>query len=164
MKNLYLLCGKVGSGKSTIAKFLSENYGVIHFSADDFMLKLFGEIEDREVFNQKLNATKDLIYEICDKLLDKNNIVLDFGFWTKQERNDLIKRFPKHNVVLIYNKINDEEILNRISKRNSNLKENEYFMDEATFRFLSSLFEEPDETEKFIIYENNQKLVKDLNL
>ena len=105
MRNLYLLCGKVGSGKTTIAKFLSDNYGVIHFSADDFMLKLFGEIEDREIFNQKLNATKDLIYEICDKLLDKNDVVLDFGFWTKKERNDLIKRFPKHNVVLIYNKI-----------------------------------------------------------
>ena len=38
------------------------------------MLKLFGEIEEREVFNQKLNAVKNLIYEICDKLLDNNKI------------------------------------------------------------------------------------------
>ena len=126
------------------------------------MLKLFGEIEEREVFNQKLNAVKNLIYEICDKLLDNNNVVLDFGFWTKQERNELKQRFSKYNVTLIYNKIDDKIILDRINKRNSNLKENEYFMDEATFKFLSSLFEEPDETEEVIIYKNNEQLSKDL--
>ena len=157
MKNLFLLCGKPGAGKTTLANFLAQNYGFIHFSADDFMLRLFGEIEDRNLFNKKLNACKELIYELCFKLLNNNDVVLDFGFWTKEERQHIRSTFSKYNVFTIYIKLSDDEIFNRIEKRNSNLKENEYFMDKETFNFLSSKFEEPNNEKNLIVFENIEK-------
>ncbi len=159
MGNLFLLCGKPGSGKTTLAKSLKEKFGLIHFSADDFMLKLFGEIDDRNIFEQKLKATKDLIYTICDDLLVNNNVVLDFGFWTKFERDEIIKRFKNNKVIIVYLKLDDDKIFNQIEKRNANLKDNEYFMDKNTFEFLSSKFEEPTE-EECVICKNTNTFVE----
>lgn len=163
MNKLYLLCGKPGCGKTTLATVLKENYGMIHFSADNFMLKLFGEIEDRAIFEDKLKACKNLIYEICEQILDKNDVVLDFGFWTKEERNNIKTLFSNRKVVLVYMKLDDEKIFNQITNRNNNLKDNEYFMDRSTFDFLSGKFEEPTEDENPIIYTDLNEFIKLIN-
>ncbi len=160
MSKLFLLCGKPGSGKTTLAKSLKDRFGLIHFSADDFMLKLFGEIEDRDLFDKKLKVTKDLIYQICDDVLVNNNVVLDFGFWTKREREEVKEKFKNHKVVVVYLKLDDEKIFSQIENRNSNLKDNEYFMDLNTFKILSSKFEEPTEDE-CVICENTETFVEE---
>ena len=160
MGKLFLLCGKPGSGKTTLAKALKKDYGLIHFSADDFMLKLFGEIEDRDMFDKKLKATKDLIYQICDDVLRSNNVVLDFGFWTKRERKDLKNRFKNYEVIVVYLKLDDNKIFSQIENRNNNLKDNEYFMDLTTFKILSSKFEEPT-IDECVVCENTTKFVEE---
>ena len=155
MGKLFLLCGKPGSGKTTLAKFLKEKFGLIHFSADDFMLKLFGEIDDRNLFDEKLVVTKDLIYQICDDVLRSNNVILDFGFWTKSEREQVINRFKNYEVIIVYLKLDEDKIFNQIEKRNANLKDNEYFMDLNTFKILSSKFEEPTDEECVVCEDTN---------
>ena len=160
MNNLYILCGKPGCGKTTLAQALKEKFGMVHFSADNFMLKLFGEIEDRSVFEAKLKACKDVIYEISEQLLDSNDVVLDFGFWTKEERNYIKNLFKNRNVVLVYMKLDDEKIFSQITNRNNNLKDNEYYMDRPTFDFLSGKFEEPTQDENPIIYNDLNQLLE----
>ena len=162
MGNLYLLCGKPGCGKSTVARELEKNYNYIHFSADDFMLKLYGEIQDRTEFEEKLNTVKELIYEICDKALINNNVVLDFGFWTKKERDFVRERFSKFDVTLIYFDLTNDEIWKQIEKRNKTLKGNEYFMDRATFDFLCSKFEKPT-SETCVVITNKKTKIQELN-
>lgn len=152
MNKLYLLCGKPGCGKTTLAKKLKNEFGVIHLSADDFMLKLFGEITDRKIFDEKLTVTKNLIYDISKQLLVKNDVVLDFGFWTRNERDKVKLLFKNSKVVLVYLKLDNEEIFKQVENRNKNLQDNEYFMDRPTFDFLSAKFEEPTEDENPIIY------------
>lgn len=165
MGKLVLLCGKPGCGKTTLAKFLEDKFNFLHFSADEFMLNLFGEIQNRVEFEDKLKKCKNIIYDITKKMLDKNiDVVLDFGFWTKNERFDVSKIFAKYDFVFVYLKLKDDEIFNRIENRNKHLGESEYFMDKETFKFLSSKFEDFGKDENCIIYQNDNKLIKDLNL
>ena len=162
MGKLYLLCGKPGCGKSTVARELEKSFNYIHFSADDFMLKLYGEVEDRVEFEEKLNKIKEHIYSICDKVLVNNNVVLDFGFWTKKERDYVRERFSKFDVTLIYIDLTDDEIWKQIEKRNKTLKDNEYYMDRATFDFLSSKFEKPTQ-ETCVVLTKKKREIEELN-
>lgn len=163
MRNLYLLCGKPGCGKTTLAIEMKRKYKMIHLSADHFMLNLFGEIQERDIFEQKLNACKEIIYEISKQLLESNNdVVLDFGFWTKNERNYVKNLFAEYNVVLIYLDLNNEKIFEQITKRNNNLQSNEYYIDRETFEFLSSKFEEPTIDEVPIVVKDVYSFIKSI--
>lgn len=152
MPTLYMLCGKVGSGKSTYARKMEEEKGVIHFSVDDYMLHFYGQIDGREEFELKLEKCKEMIYRTCEKLLKLgHNVVLDFGFWKRIDRDYLRKRFAKYDVKLIYLNYSDEIIKERINYRNKNLKDNEYEIDDHLYELFAGWFEEPDEDENAMI-------------
>ena len=144
MYEILLLCGKPGCGKTTLAHYLEKEYGMVSFSADDYMLKLYGEVEDRAEFEKKLALVKEMICSLAIKFLSKKvKVVIDFGLWTKSERESLKQVFSNFKTAIIYLNKSDEEIFKNLDKRNANLKENEYFIDRETFKILSSKFEEP---------------------
>lgn len=158
MVQLFLLCGKPGCGKTTISNHLQEKYGMIGLSADDFMLRLFGEIEDRSEFEDKLKRTKEVIYSLSEKLMKNGmKVVLDFGFWTERERGEVRKRFEGFNLLFVFIDKNQEEIFKNVEKRNSNLKENEYYMDKQVFEILCAKFEQPCEKEDVAVINGSTK-------
>lgn len=166
MNKIIALCGKPGSGKSFIADKISKEIKCLIFSADKIMLKLFGEIEGRELFETKLQACKEMIYEICDSILENTNgnIIIDFGFWKKAERKWFKERFNKYKVIFVYVNTDDNVCWERIQKRNNENKEDNYNFDLNTFKFLASLFEEFSDDEEYISSEDIQKLIDDIKI
>jgi predicted kinase len=165
MNKIFALCGKPGSGKSYIANKIAEHYRSIIFSADKIMLKLFGEINGREIFENKLKLCKEMIYEITDNILEntQTNIIFDFGFWTKMERKNIKERFKNYNVIFVYKNTTDDIRWERVKNRNNEDCINNYNFDEETFDFLSNLFEEFSDDEEYIIFENMKKLIVGIN-
>jgi len=161
MGKVIALCGKSGSGKSTLSKYIQKKYNAIPFSADQYMLRLFGEIKDRDVFEEKLSLCKELIYEVSQEILKYTNVVYDFGFWHKNERDYLRQKF-EGDLVFIYLRLKDEKILSQIERRNSQLADGEYYMDQSTYETLASMFEEPTDKEEVITYTNKDILERDL--
>ena len=53
MATVHLLCGKVGSGKTTFARRLEQN-GAVRYSVDDWMLRLYGAHMPRQEFDARL--------------------------------------------------------------------------------------------------------------
>jgi len=165
MNKIFALCGKIGSGKSYIADKISKEYNGIIFSVDKTMLKLFGEIDGRELFENKYRICKEMIYETCEKILENTNgnIIFDFGFWTKVERNYLRERFKKYKIIFIYIKVNDDIRWERIMKRNEENRIDNYKFDRETFDFLSNLFEEFYGEEEYILFDDIKNLIKKIN-
>jgi len=165
MNRVFALCGKIGSGKSYIADKISKEYNGIIFSADKIMLKLFGEIDGRGLFEEKYGICKEMIYEICENILENTNgnIIFDFGFWTKKGRNEVKERFKKFKVIFIYIKTDDDTRWKRIEKRNKENKIDNYYFDRETFDFLSNLFEEFCEGEEYILFEDIKQLIGEIN-
>jgi predicted kinase len=162
---VFFLFGKPGSGKTYTADKIAKQYKGIIFSMDKIMLKLFGEIDGRELFEKKLKLCKELIFEITDSILENTNgnIVFDFGSWTKIGRKYLKERFKKYNVIFVYINTADNIRWERVKERNKENNPNNYNFDKETFDFLSKLFEDFSEDEEYIVFETMEKLIMEIN-
>ena len=60
MTKIYFVCGFIGSGKTTYSKALAEKYGAFRFSIDEWMIPLYGEHMEREVFDRRLATLQGL--------------------------------------------------------------------------------------------------------
>jgi predicted kinase len=158
---VYCICGKVGSGKSTIAKRIAEREGAIVFDADGLMLPLFGHSLDRRSFDDKLAVCVGYVYGIALQVLAKGlSVVLDFGFWNRYDRAEVVRHFAGFLVRFIYTKIGEKEQLERIVTRNEIASQSRlagrgaaaasYIFTETMVRELNALFEEPDAAEEEI--------------
>ncbi|MBS7295852.1 MAG: hypothetical protein KIG96_10755 [Treponema sp.] len=80
------------------------------------------------------------------------NVVLDWGFWTKSER-DFAKQFYGSRGIeyeFHYISINDEEWYRRLEKRNKDVlekKSDAYYVDEGLAEKFKSIFEIPGKDE-----------------
>lgn len=152
MADIILCCGMVGSGKSTFARRLQATGRWVHFSADRFMLALFGA-EPRD-FDRKLGACAALIYDLSQGLLDDSfNVVLDFGFWSRADRFAVAGRFASrgHRPRLVYFPIAADEQARRIRERNGRAEAGCYSLDEAAVAALNARFEAPGADEDFVL-------------
>ena len=152
MPEIVLCCGKVCSGKSTFTNLLEQAYGYYAFSADEWMLQLFEPTEDRELFNARLARCKELIHRLAEKLLTRgNHVALDFGFWSKQERRDTIRRYASQGfaVSLVYFPIDDDTQLRYMRNRQNADPLKHYAFDEQTVAILNRFFEAPTQEESF---------------
>ena len=161
VNKILALCGKPGSGKSYVANEIVKHYKGVIFSVDKIMLKLFGEIDGRELFENKLEICKEIIYEISDNILENTNgnIIFDFGFWTRVDRKYLKERFNKYNVIFVYMNTDGNIRWKRMEKRNEIINSNNYVFDKETFEFISKLFENFSEDEEYITFNNIEELI-----
>src|SRR5438477_9832749 len=82
---LYLIVGLPGAGKTTKARQLEVEASALRFTPDEWMHSLFGRNDQ---------ATRDalegrLIWIALRVLQLQTNVILDFGFWSKDERSSL---------------------------------------------------------------------------
>lgn len=68
MAQIYFVCGFIGSGKTTYSKALAGKHGAFRFSIDEWMIPLYGEHMEREVFDQRLATLQDLFKESAQQL------------------------------------------------------------------------------------------------
>ena len=148
MSELYIMCGTVGTGKTTYAKKLEQEGKAVLFSADEWMIHFYGNNVPCEDFEQKLGQCKEMIYRTVEKLLDKGiNTVLDFGFWKREERDYVRKRFSRHKINLVLLDCPRQNLKKRLEERNNNLPEYAYHITDEMYEIFLSKFEYPTEDE-----------------
>ena len=83
---LFLLVGLPGAGKTTRARELEVAQRALRFSPDEWMIPLYGESDPdgmRDVLEGRLIATGARVLELG------TSVILDFGFWGRDERSAL---------------------------------------------------------------------------
>ncbi len=139
---IYLLCGLPGSGKTNYAKQLEER-NIIRLSLDEELFALFGREFPPEQYPDFERQTKDkLLVQTTSLIHDGKSVVLDWGFWKKDER-EKIKRFLQDQggeVKLLYFKRNPSELVEKVQNRD--LSKNHEINAEMLGKF-SAQFEEP---------------------
>lgn len=161
MAKVYMTCGKICSGKTTYANKLRQKKKGVVLSVDEITLALFGQDAGESHDDYVARAEVYLFEKSLDIIEVGIDVILDWGFWTKRERDDARKFYEGRNIAyeFHYIDISDEEWHRRLAKRNKAVLENEvsaYFVDENLAKKFETIFEKPSEEEM----ENYGKFVK----
>lgn len=157
MSKIYLICGFIGSGKTTFSKELAQSKSAFRFSIDEWMIPLFGEHMSREDFNTRLGILTELFKRSAEQMIDMDiPVIFDFGFWYKKQRFDLHHWAESINAdfELIYLKCSYETCRVRAIDRNQNRLDKSYEMTDEMLKMFWSWFEEPSFDEKATVIKN----------
>ena len=151
MATVHLLCGKVGSGKTTFAKRLEQN-GAVRFSVDEWMLRLYGPHMPRKEFDARLALCLDLILDLSERLaLLRVPVVLDAGFWWRAQREEARRRLTEKGVPWCFHffEVPEPELWRRIEQRNQERPHGTFEITREMFLLFCGWFEEPQADEEF---------------
>ena len=85
MAKVFLICGKICSGKSTYSEKLRKEHKAVLLSIDEITLSLFGQ-HCGDKHDDYVERTEKYLFEKSLEILEIGvNVVLDWGFWTKEE-------------------------------------------------------------------------------
>ena len=156
MSKVILICGKICCGKTTYAQKLCKENNAILLSVDEITLALFGR-DAGENHDTYVERTEKYLFEKSIELIESGiNVVLDWGFWTKEER-DYAKEFYKSKNIeceFHYIDISDETWKARLEKRNNAILVEEtsaYYVDDGLAQKCASIFEMPNADEIDVI-------------
>ena len=143
---LHLICGLPGSGKSTLAQKLELEIRALRFSPDDWLVKIVGNGND-EVAR---TAVESIQWDLAQKALTFGlDIILEFGFWSRSERETYREVAEKlgARTKIHYLNVPTTELKKRIEKRNANISTNGFFVDPNLIDEWAKSFEAPTDEE-----------------
>lgn len=154
----YLLCGFIGSGKTTFARKLEKETGAIRFTKDEWMVKVFGNNPPKDKFEYDKFHEYDskmakLATEIALRCLTAGaSVIIDDGFWYRKQRNEMRQTLKDIGAVtkLYYINTPVDLMKTRTVKRSENPPEDSFYITEQEFNDYLKMFQPPTDDEEFI--------------
>ena len=151
MATLHLMVGLPGSGKTTYANELSINENALLLTTDVWHIKLYGHDEDDlELHNERHTRIEQIIWGVAERVLEMgSNVILDFGFWNRKERDDFRNRAKDLGVTfkLHYMDVPYFELYRRIEERNKNPQDGVFIIPKSYMDIFIPVFEVPNDDE-----------------
>jgi predicted kinase len=102
------------SGKTTRAKELKNELFALRLTPDEWRVSLFGyDVLDPE-HDKRHNLIENMLWQIAARALSlRTNIILDFGFWAKEKREDFRSRAKKIGArsEIVFMNVDAEELM-----------------------------------------------------
>ena len=155
MPTLHLMVGLPCSGKTTFAKkleqdLLERSIRAIRFTPDEWHLKLFGQDAEHPEHDDRHSTIESIQWNIVAQLLEKDiDAILDFGLWTRAERDDFRARANTlgAKTKIHFQDVPHEVLFEQLEKRNKNLCDASFYIPPKMLEQWLPLFEAPDEVE-----------------
>ena len=152
MAKVTIICGKICCGKSTYAERLRAERRAVLLSIDEIMLAMFGQyVGDKH--DEYVERTEKYLFNKSVEIVGSGiDVVLDWGLWTKEEREYAKEFYQSRNIEceLHYIDISDEIWEERRNKRNEAVLMGEadaYYIDDNLAAKFGAIFEPPTEEE-----------------
>jgi predicted kinase len=150
MTTLHLLCGLPGAGKTTLAKKLEQAPATVRLTPDDWLGRILTAPVDKSVLDRLREPVEALQWELAEKLLRMEiNVILDWGFWTREKRVWYRREASLLGVRVITHFLDaaPEELVRRLAIRNENLSVGTFHVSEAELRGWLPHYETPADDE-----------------
>jgi predicted kinase len=154
LPTLHLLCGKIASGKSTLAKELAKTPDTVILSEDTWLVHLYpDDIKTVADYVRCASNLRDAIGpHVTDLLRIGVSVVLDFPANTVANRKwmrSLIDRVESEHV-LHFLDVSDDKCLTRLRARNAS-GTHAFVVADTEFDLITSYFVAPQQEEGFNI-------------
>lgn len=152
MSKVIMTCGRICSGKSTYSAKLRDAMNAVILSVDEITLALFPEGAGEKLDDYVERAENYLYAKSLEIINAGADVILDWGFWTKAEREYAKEFYGRHGIYceFHYLDISDELWEQRISERNQLVKAGKvsaYYIDKGLAEKFAGIFQVPDENE-----------------
>jgi predicted kinase len=147
---LHLIVGLPGAGKTTLARKLERELPALRLTPDDWIGPLYGEPLSAVQLDAVRDPVEHVQWAVAERALALGlEVVLDFGFWTRGERESFRARAAAlgagsrvHALVLPI-----EELWARLERRNAALPTHTFPISRAQLESWWPLFEPPVDDE-----------------
>lgn len=154
------MCGIICSGKTSYSQRLRRELQAAVLSVDEITLALFGQ-HTGDKHDDYVAKAERYLYDKSLELIEVGvNVILDWGFWQKREREYARNFYSSKNIEceFHYVDISETDWLKNISERNRKVQSGEisaYYVDEGLAKKFRSLFEKPDSSEIDVWHSNS---------
>lgn len=152
MPTAHLICGYIGSGKTTFARQLEEDRGAVRFTHDEWMVRHYGHNPPADKFAEYYEHIAKMIWE--DALLALSlgrDVILDFGFWQRAERDEARCKLGDYHYQMYLIVCDEDTAWARVEERNRNLGTEYLLIERNTFDILKNKVEPLGEDEDFVL-------------
>ena len=160
MPKVIALCGKICSGKTFYANKIKEGKNAVILSTDEVTFYLMDNEQGERYDDFAKRVNEYLMKKAIDIVRAGANVILDWGFWSKEERINLTNYYKKYNIPVEwhYVDVTQEKWQDLIKKRNelivSGQGEYNFYFDDGLKKKLLDSFNEPSKEEMDIWYIN----------
>ncbi len=146
MATLHLMVGLPCSGKTTLAKKLERERSALRLTPDEWQIGLFGQDAEEPEHDARHTFIEAMLWNIASRALELGtNVILDFGFWAREERDDYRLRAKRRGAgsEVHFLDVPPEELLRRLAVRNSQPSQESFHISEESMKAWIEFFQEP---------------------
>jgi predicted kinase len=150
---LHLMVGLPCSGKTTLAKTLEQERSALRLTPDEWQIGLFGQDAHEPQHDARHSFIEAMLWKVASRALELGtNVILDYGFWAHEEREDYrlrAKRLGASSEIHFLD-VPAEELLRRLAVRNSQPSPASFHISEESMKPWIAFFQKPapDELER----------------
>lgn len=151
----YVICGFIGSGKTTFARKLEKETEALRITKDEWIIKIFGNKITRdknfEKYDKKITGlARDCAFKILRSGVD---VIIDEGFWVKSQRDELRERLLNLGAkpIFYYVECPVEKMRERVVSRSKNPPADSFEINGEMFDRYLSFWEPPTKEEGILL-------------
>src|SRR4029079_6902048 len=132
------------SGKTTLAKKLEHGRSALRLTPDEWQIGLFGQDAEEPEHDARHTFIEAMLWNIASRALELGtNVILDFGFWAREEREDYrlrAKRLGASRGVHFLD-VSEDELMRRLAIRNAEASPTSFYIPEAMMKPWIAFFQ-----------------------
>lgn len=138
------------SGKTTLARQLEQKYAALRLTPDEWHTRLFGQDVDEKDHDDRHDTVESLLWNVAARVLVLGvDVILDFGFWVRSQREDMRAQAAQLGVdfKIHFADACEEMLLSRLAARNAELPQGAFYIPETSLKEWILIFEPPSHEE-----------------